>query len=1307
MAKSCVYIPSKGVTLFSKLKSEYGYNIAKEIFPRVITPKFIKTYKGTLSLDAEGIPTFETVINIPIVQEYVGETTILKSLNSKYKPVEHTLQNYKEELQRAKTFNDKSTYNKKYVAIVKQEEEGIRVNIVHRTEDTAQQFAEQYASLALAEKLEDIFKPLGVNVGLLTATEVKAGVLGSINFNKMQNIATDFSSIIRVANNNKGLKAISEEFSHLLVEIFKDNTLVQRALSYIKENEQVAKSILGDQYEKYQHRYAYNKDRIAEEALGQALHAELLAVQNNEKLPILTRIKNWILQQFKRFKASDVDIAISETFTSMNSLAKHILSENNSITQEDILKTQSEKELNALNDDIDKRQELLKKIIVIEEKRRLITNKDDSLDLDLIKASAGENGNNALGIFQYLYHALEKLRELNNSMMNIKINDHIELFKFLRAIRTYTSSYDSILKDLEDILIEEQEEEGIEKLSTMTFSVPGEKEPVMLTDLVSQVSRLSSRLEQRWIKVSHRYLSQFLSKYYDTNTIVNGQKIAIEDLLAKCVTDVSFTERWLDALSDSSDPLLQTLDAVVKDATDKVREQHIIESRKIISLRQDMEAAGITSTEWMYERDAKGNLTGYYISEIDYPAFYEARRKFIKQLDEKYGTATIGKKASERNAKMREWNSENMESIYGNIPNKNKYRSKAYSSLSSVQKSFLQKCMELKKEYDAMYPEDRTNTRKAIQIRRHSSQRTLDAITSPKKAMEAVKDYFQESFVRTASDETEFGTIGGLRDFNGAEFFALPILYTNNLQNMSDLSTDFFSTLMQYSYATLRYQELSKVVDPLEVARTWIKENRVTHKTRGGKALQEAIKIGGQVIKQDIIEDGSTNIAKMIDDYYESQLYGRYMKEGTEIAGMNSNKIVNRVMGLHAMASLSFNWLSQIANAFNGIAMQTVESAARQFFSAKDLLKADTQYAKHISAHVANIGARNAYDTLSLLGDFFNIKQDYNKQVSRIQNKNVMQRALGSHISFIGQEAGDHWLYFRTAIAMMHKQQVKVPGKGEMSLWEALQVRDSAEGHGMKEMYLPEGTTDLEGNLFSASEFGRKIAKVNHGLFGIYNTEDSNAAHRTALGRLALQFRKWMKPLINKRFQKRQYNRALGTEEEGYYRTLLKILGDVWNARFNLVAVKENLSEMEKQNFCRAFIDTALLVMVSMLCSLVDWPDDEDTPKIYQYAELVARRMKMELGALHPAGIVTEGKKTLQSPIPAMSTLASIYDIISLVNPFNSDWYEEIESGPYKGMTKAQKKLYKAPVWGLVHIRQISKMLGEQDQIINYYARPW
>lgn len=1310
MAKnSCTFIPKKGVSLLQNLKKEYGYATAREIFVRVITPKFIKDYKDSLSLDAEGIPTFESVVSLPVIQEYVGDKTIHSSLDSKYRIVPNTLSNYKEEIQKARNFNEQSPYNNKYIAVVKAVENGIKVEVLPRTDESIKEFTDQYSNFLLAERLEEMFAPIGIYAKPMTEEESAGGKIGIISFGDTKSIAEGFSAIIKIANNMKGLPAISEEFSHLLVRMFYTNPLVQRGLNHIKNTPEILKSILGEKYESYTRLYENDIDKLSEEALGQVLQRELIGALTTKKASIFERIKNWIVQQFRSFSPDAVDYAVHETNGAMSKLANSILFGGARITSKDLAQSARNYELYSIENTLDSRRAVLEKMILTEEKRLRIGSRDEDLNLEAIKKESGEDGDSALGIFRYLYHALEKLKALNSELANINTMDPKSVFKFLRAVRMYSNSYDAVLKDMQDLIIEEQDNENSDTedfIGDIAYDIPGIEDSMTVSEVINQISTLSDRLQRRWVKVSHSYLADFLSDYYDTNAIVNGEHISIETLLAKCATDISFTERWLDALSDSSDPLMQTLDQVVKAANDAIREEHITASRKIIALRQEMEEAGITSTEWMYERDGEGNLTGNYISELDYPAYYKARKAYMDYLDETYGEANMGRGAGEKARKMQEWLRENADSIFGNIPKKSKYASKAYAALSETQKQFLAKALKLKAAYDLMYPEDRVRTTKAIQIRQTSAQRTLQALKSPTKVMEAVKNAFRDTFIKTSSDETEFGISEGLRDFNGAEFFALPVLYTNRLENPNDLSTDFFSTLMQYSYATIRYKHMDKIVDPMEVARTWIKENRQVTKTRGNKIVQEVMRIGGEIVRQDVLESDATNLVQMLDDYYSSQLYGRMMKEGSEVAGVNVNKATNKLLGLSAMASLSFNWLAQIANVFNGVAMQNVEAAAKQFFKAGSLLKADVYYAKHLGGLFKNLGARRSDDTLSLLGAFLNIKQDYRNTIRKTQNKNLIERALGSSISFIGQEAGDHWLYYRVALAMMIEQQVIVPGKGKMALLDAIGIRDAAEGHGMKEMYLPQGTTDEQGNLFSVAKFGRKVAKVNHGLFGIYSSEDANAAHRTAVGRLALQFRKWMKPLINKRFQAKQWNASLGTEEEGYYRTALRFLSDIAKSKFNVTAIWNSLSEVEKQNLKRALVDSLQLFLVWLVGTFVEWPEDEDAPKVYKYVELIAKRMKMELGALHPTGIIGEGRKILKSPFAAISVLNSIYDIGAAVLAVE-DYGEELQSGPYKGMTRIQKSLYKAPVWGLVHLRQINKMLGEQDELINYYARPY
>jgi hypothetical protein len=55
---------------------------------------------------------------------------------------------------------------------------------------------------------------------------------------------------------------------------------------------------------------------------------------------------------------------------------------------------------------------------------------------------------------------------------------------------------------------------------------------------------------------------------------------------------------------------------------------------------------------------------------------------------------------------------------------------------------------------------------------------------------------------------------------------------------------------------------------------------------------------------------------------------------------------------------------------------------------------------------------------LSLFDELFDIRQNFGAKVSRLQSKNILKRIFGGNLHFLGQEAGDHWMYNRTAIAM-------------------------------------------------------------------------------------------------------------------------------------------------------------------------------------------------------------------------------------------------------------------------------------------------
>ena len=70
-----------------------------------------------------------------------------------------------------------------------------------------------------------------------------------------------------------------------------------------------------------------------------------------------------------------------------------------------------------------------------------------------------------------------------------------------------------------------------------------------------------------------------------------------------------------------------------------------------------------------------------------------------------------------------------------------------------------------------------------------------------------------------------------------------------------------------------------------------------------------------------------------------------------------------------------------------------------------------------------------------------------------------------------------------------------------------------------------------------SSKFSRRHKGISQKLNGIYNNTDKSAIQKYAVGRLMLLFRRWIRPMMNKRFRKEKYNYDVGQEEEGYYLT--------------------------------------------------------------------------------------------------------------------------------------------------------------------------
>src|SRR5690606_17253706 len=77
--------------------------------------------------------------------------------------------------------------------------------------------------------------------------------------------------------------------------------------------------------------------------------------------------------------------------------------------------------------------------------------------------------------------------------------------------------------------------------------------------------------------------------------------------------------------------ILKIFDKIVKDLNEQYRLDTIEAAKKVTDIQKKLENAGIRSTNFAYERDFDGNLTGYLLSEINWGEYIKRKNKFFSQ----------------------------------------------------------------------------------------------------------------------------------------------------------------------------------------------------------------------------------------------------------------------------------------------------------------------------------------------------------------------------------------------------------------------------------------------------------------------------------------------------------------------------------------------------------------------------------------------------------------------------------------------------------------------------------------------------
>lgn len=1323
MAKNCAIIPQvknkKGQIvdsrLFKDLLSYTDNNRAETVRIYTITknPEFIKKWEPKLTLDDNNEPTLRSLLKQTNLSQIIPESKVLEKLNKEIGYYKRGMdrpslwvdndENYQKLLRKAINFNQNSDFRDDYVARVIKIADNessrifIGVQVVKRNKAYSIEADKMAYNTTLNDRLRDILAAHGVSVGVLNNLERRLGINGVTDFDTAKTAANGLIEMIRLAEGVEGEKALPEEFAHFAIEAMGDSSLINRLLNNLSTIG-VIQDILGEEYETYNSLYNGDTAKLAKEAAGKLLAKHLLKAEPIERNPyknLLERVISAIKSFFKTLNANQIQKAIYEADKDFGRLARDIL--NGRMDEQISIDNISASGLfYQTNERVQRDKNLLQNIINTELKRLKIYEKrnpnsqfsaNQRLLIDRLEIELADN-NEIEGVYSFLDNALEELQKVSNRLevlRNTPATNANERASVLRDVRNYLYSYNNIIEDVRKALIDE------ERYADNRY---GQRIRVVLDNASILIGDLFVKYEEVLMPLFVDFLKPFLGE----SILVpfgkfKGKVLNAEDLVKIADEDISFFDRWLDSMADSSDYMLKVMDQAVKKSKEQARLRTIDVMKKLQAATIKLEQAGVKDTEWMFERDSKGNLSGNYISEINSALFKEKVREMFKSLNEKYGKNPIGENAEKYKKERQAWFDANMEIVNGKKqPKLSIYGNPQYQRLTPAQKEYYDTVMNIKSELDSYLPERYTTLTNAVKIRKDLLERVKSS-DSVNSGAQQIWESLKDEFIRR-TDDVDFGDRATVKDFEGNAVQTLPIYYTKLKEGESpnDISTDIVSTMTAYAAMATDFDEMNKVIDVLELGRDLLREREVIQ-TQGGKPLVERFRAVGRKVESKLTKEGeATRFVQRLNDFFEMQVYGKYMAdEGTfGKTNIDKGKVANFVNRVTSMNNLALNVLSGISNILTGKVMMRIESFSEEFFSEKNTITADRIYGQHLPAYLAEVGMRVKTSKLALWDELFNVMQEYEQDVRDVNfdRKTWYSRMFSTSTLFFMNNAGEHWMQNRTSLALADAYKMKAPKGNIVSLWDAMEVVpiDPNNKKVGAKLQVKTGYTKEDGTEFTKEDiikFSRRSAAINQRMHGIYNKADRSAVQRLAIGRMGIMFRKWIKPSLNRRFKSATYNYDLDAWTEGYYRTsgrfLLQLVRDLKETQFNLAARWGELTPTEKANIRRALTETGHFLAVMSIIGLIEWSDDKDRPWLVRMVEYQARRLYTELGALIPGkSMISEGLKIIKSPAAGINTIENMLDLTKFLNPWN--YMDELQSGRYEGHSTAYKSFFESPI---------------------------
>ena len=1244
--------------------------------------------------------------------------------------------------------------NKEYVANIVRHGTKYAISVEKRTPEAVLNAEKLPFQNNLSVRIRNLLKEHGFNVEI----DKRLSCAGMFNPTRIEETTEGLKTVIRIAEGKLGEDALPEEYSHFIIEGLREDPFVQRLLNMLSD--EIVQNVLGEDYDTYKNLYNNSSDLLKREAAAKILESHIVGnpirVENSEN--VLSRLWNKVKNIFKSFTTDRIDALITDAnrgFAKLASVAVDgsILPAINPVKFSNTFYSVAQR-INKLEEIATRASEVAHKSILIRKAKSKTGKPLSKQEADAIKSLQEyiEHKEYAAACAHFLKISTKYLQKLEGTQKgNIAGNTLIEIktsAKILRDIKEFSDGYSQIIQEMKVLPtmlknhVVDMTKEDAEHISKLAY----------------QLGEILDSLDSTYRTNRFNLLVRFIKLYYGDENFgdackKDGSKLEIKSILELADHDIGFMDKMISSMSDVNDPLLSIVDRIIKtvqgDRDNEIREIVLRIKEADAKLKQ----AGYQN-DFMIERDSNGKKTGYYISDIDFEKYYKDRELFIEQV--KNSDLSI----REKGRAIQDWENYHTEILYNEFDSRyqeripaRKYYKKSMPTLSQPQKEYYDAMLKFKQFLQTKIPSRYGHTYLAVQMP-ESLLNSMD-ITKPVESAKAFLSNLKDKFVKREFD-MDWGETAVpdkdkrvINDFSNNPIQKIPVYFTGRLKNMDRLSTDVTASMIAFTSTAVNYSKMIDIVDSMELLRDYVKTERKTQQYSGNNPLVEKFTVLGSKFKKYYTKKGVNSTSERLDNYLDAELYGKRKEEGKTIELPNGEEIsveksLDALKEYTTILGLGVNPFSGLSNVTIGKMQLWIEATSGEYFKWNDLIKARSQYWAQISPYLGELGSELKISKMSILVDRFDALEEFYTHLRETKYKGAMKKLLEDTSLLILQNIGEHYLHIATMYAMLNNIKVKMNGN-EVSLYDALDINKvTSNGKTIGgEVFVLEGVTLSDGTKLFTKKMDEELNKlkaqkiktsqdadkiealekikrdtnryldkikirigaVNHSLNGAFNDTDKGDIHRTALGRLIMQFRQWMPGHYYRRFASEYYDASLDQYREGYYVTLFKFVGnlivDITKAKFQLMSNWKNLTPHQKCNMKRAFAETSIFAVLA-LCIRMIGPIKRDDNGVWAKRMLAYQlnRMYLETGASIPLtpDFFQNIWTLLQSPAAAIKSCNNLLNVFEFWNIF-----EEIESGRYKGWSVYHRDLLNSiPIYG-----QVRKTLDlrTENYMFNIYTK--